>query len=164
MPNPHLPIPVVNAFLDTVPESHFFTVVFHKKDGTPRKMHCRRGVKAHLAGGKSTIAEHENLVGVYETNNDYRAFDRSRVLLLKGDHMTIGTGVGFAEAVKMHENAIDPTPEVASDTMRFKATIEFNYPVDGAFVNSDRIERRLMTEFAHEISAGMVSIDVEEVE
>ena len=80
---------MVDTFLKVVPKSSMMTVVFQKKDGSRRRMNCRRGVKAHLQGGESTIKDHENLVGVYENKNDYRCFDKTRVLQLHGGGMTI---------------------------------------------------------------------------
>lgn len=38
-------------FLWNETEGRFFSAYFKKKDGTMRKMICRRGVKAHLSGG-----------------------------------------------------------------------------------------------------------------
>jgi len=38
-------------FLQNETEGRIFSAYFRKKDGTMRKMTCRRGVKAHLSGG-----------------------------------------------------------------------------------------------------------------
>jgi len=80
---------IVDAFLTIVPESQFFTVNFIKADDSTRRMVCKRGVTKHLKGGESTIADKENLVGVYEVNNDYRCFDKNRVLSLHGGGMLV---------------------------------------------------------------------------
>ena len=41
-----------NEFLQNETEGRIFTAHFHKRDGSMRLMHCRRGVKAHLSGGE----------------------------------------------------------------------------------------------------------------
>lgn len=81
---------VVDALLHCI-GGGFFSITFVKKDGTERKMKCRRGVKKHLKGGESTIKEIPNLVGVYEISNDYRCFDKRRVLKIKGAGCTVAT-------------------------------------------------------------------------
>jgi hypothetical protein len=56
--------------------NHTFTVVFTKKDGSERKMNCRRGVTKYLKGGESTIAHKTNLLGVFDMQEgDYRCFN-----------------------------------------------------------------------------------------
>lgn len=155
----YLPQAIVEAFLDIVPESHFFTVVFQKQNGDVRKMNCRRGVKAHLAGGESTTKDHPNLVTVYETNNDYRSFDKGRVFFLRGDHLTLGTDSGFAAAVAQGEQ-VPEKPEVESE--KIKLVAKFEFPLIYG-INRRELERRLMAVFAPEISFGLTSLKVEEV-
>ena len=43
---------VAADFLENETRGQFFSVYFEKKDGTMRQMNCRRGVTAHLRGGK----------------------------------------------------------------------------------------------------------------
>lgn len=43
----------------------------------------------HLKGGESTIASKENLIGVYENQNDYRCFDKTRVIEIRGGGMIL---------------------------------------------------------------------------
>lgn len=53
-----------------------FSATFQKKDGEIRKINCRLGVTKHLKGGKSTIAGKENLIGVYDAQNEgYRCIN-----------------------------------------------------------------------------------------
>lgn len=75
---------LVDAFLGIV-GGGFFTVTFLKKNGETRVLRCRKGVKKHLKGGKSTIKDKENLVGVFDIGNDaYRCFDKTKVIEIKG--------------------------------------------------------------------------------
>lgn len=47
--------------------SKIFSVIFTKKDGTSRKMHCKLGVKKHLKGGtKKYDTEQLNYLTVYD--------------------------------------------------------------------------------------------------
>lgn len=39
------------ALFGTIRNGQFFSAVFIKKDGSERKINCRRGVKKHLKGG-----------------------------------------------------------------------------------------------------------------
>lgn len=61
-------------------EGKFMTVSFVKKDGTPRKMNCRIGVKSPLKGGDSTTAHKDNLVTVWDVQkNAYRCINLDTV-------------------------------------------------------------------------------------
>lgn len=72
---------VVNT---TCNNGQIFTVVFEKKDGTMRTMNCRRGVKKHLAGGKSTIKHKPNLLSVYDMQaKGYRCINLETVVSIK---------------------------------------------------------------------------------
>ena len=80
---------LVDAMLEVIGKGSIFTVIFEKQDGSVRKMLCQRGVTKHLKGGVSTIKDHENLVGVYENQKDYRCFDKRRVMEIHGGAMTL---------------------------------------------------------------------------
>ena len=53
------------AVFSKIPKGRIFSAVFTKKDGSERKMNCRKGVKKHLKGGtlKYNPADH-GLIGV----------------------------------------------------------------------------------------------------
>lgn len=60
--------------------SHFFSVVFIKKNGEERQLNGHLKVKKYTKGGRSTIAGHDNLVSVWDRQiREYRAFDKGRV-------------------------------------------------------------------------------------
>ncbi len=64
--------------------SQFFSVTFHKKDGSLREMVCRKGVHKHTKGGSLGYNPSEKgLVGVWEANTDQpeKAY---RMINLKG--------------------------------------------------------------------------------
>jgi anti-sigma factor ChrR (cupin superfamily) len=78
--NPQL----VKSALEQAKDGKIFTVAFQKQDGSLRIMNCRRGVKKHLHGGKSTIAANPNLIGVFDTQKgEYRCFDTTRTISIK---------------------------------------------------------------------------------
>jgi len=82
---------VVDAFLNVI-GGGFFTVTFLKKNGESRVMRCRKGVKKHLKGGESTIKANLDLVGVYDiATEDYRCFDKNKVIEIKGAGMCLMT-------------------------------------------------------------------------
>lgn len=76
---------LVRTILDTTCNNgQVFTVVFTKADGKERTMNCRRGVKKHLAGGKSTIAGKEHLLSVYDMQaKGYRCINMKTVKSIK---------------------------------------------------------------------------------
>lgn len=74
---------LVRALMEKIGDDRF-TVVFIKKDGSERKMVGQRGVADGLKGGKSTIKDHTNLIGIYEDGKGYRCFDEKRVVELRG--------------------------------------------------------------------------------
>lgn len=82
----------VVEFLDSIPETQIFTLVFLKKDETLRRMLCRRGVKKHLKTDKpSTMAHLSHMKVVYDMEAaDYRAFDMRKVIWIKS-----GTELGI---------------------------------------------------------------------
>lgn len=54
----------------------FFSVSFVKKDGSLRKMVARIGVKKYLRGGENKLANHPNLVTVWDSQKrDYRSIN-----------------------------------------------------------------------------------------
>lgn len=64
--------------------SRMFSVTFRKKDGTLRKLNTRRGVRAKLAGGRSTLKDSP----VYRTAYDlqkhaWRCFNIERVVEIR---------------------------------------------------------------------------------
>lgn len=53
--------------IQTMVKNKIFSVIFEKKDGTLRKMHCRMGVTKHLKGGtKKYDAASLNYLTVYD--------------------------------------------------------------------------------------------------
>lgn len=64
-----------------------FTAKFVKKDGTVRIMNCRREVKKHLKGGKSTWQpEKQGYVSVYDLQAEgYRVINLSTLIELKAN-------------------------------------------------------------------------------
>ena len=85
-----IPPGMVWNFLDRT-DGKIFSVTFVKKtDGEVRHMNCRMGVKKHLKGGKSTIADIPSLVSVYDLkHNGYRCFDVNRVIALNGAGLSL---------------------------------------------------------------------------
>lgn len=80
----------VKKFLNDIPRTSFFTVIFEKADGTYRQMTGRRDVRKHLKGGKSTIAHKKNLQSVYDTGaKGYRCFDTAKVLVIRGENVEL---------------------------------------------------------------------------
>jgi len=66
-----------------------FSVVFTKKDGSQRKMVCRKGVVKHLRGGKSTTKHIKSLVTVYDTQaKGYRSINLKTLTQVKGCNKT----------------------------------------------------------------------------
>jgi len=63
----------------------FFTVVFVKKDGTPRVMNARLGVKVHLRGGELGYdAEAKGLLPVFDVKTgEYRVINLKTITSLK---------------------------------------------------------------------------------
>ena len=62
-----------------------FRVVFRKKDGTLRKMVCRRGVKKHLKGGENKVeAPDRPYMTVFDLQaGGYRTVNTDTVLSIK---------------------------------------------------------------------------------
>jgi len=72
----------VEMILCMIPKSAIFSVHFEKKDGSERKMNCRRGVYKHLVQNpsKNKAASPDNIVTVFEmSKKQYRSFDVNRV-------------------------------------------------------------------------------------
>lgn len=64
----------------------FFTVKFHKVDGSIRKMNCRTGVTKWLRGGKLSYRPEDkpNLRVVFDVAaNDYRTINLDKVFYIK---------------------------------------------------------------------------------
>lgn len=64
----------------------FFTVKFHKVDGSIRKMNCRIGVKKWLKGGELSYRPEDkpNLRVVFDVQaNDYRTINLDKVFYIK---------------------------------------------------------------------------------
>ncbi len=64
----------------------FFTVKFHKVDGSIRKMNCRTGVKKWLKGGQLSYRAEDkpNLRVVYDVAaKDYRTINLDKVFYIK---------------------------------------------------------------------------------
>ena len=71
-------------------QGRIFSVEFIKKDGTIRKMTCRREVHKYSKGGKAGYEVNPLNVGVYEFcqrqgKEAYRNFNADRVLKMKVD-------------------------------------------------------------------------------
>lgn len=61
----------------------FFTVEFEKKDGTPRTMNCRLGVKKYLKGGVNTTDHIKSILTVFcRKAMDYRNINLKKVTKL----------------------------------------------------------------------------------
>lgn len=64
-----IPTPRAIEFLQNETQGRIFSAYFRKKDGTMREMICRRGVKAHLRGGKLPYdASQKLLLPVFDMN------------------------------------------------------------------------------------------------
>jgi hypothetical protein len=64
----------------------FFTVKFHKVDGSVRKMNCRTGVHKFLKGGELSYrpADKPNLRIVFDVKaSDYRTINLDKVFYIK---------------------------------------------------------------------------------
>ena len=64
----------------------FFTVKFHKVDGSIRKMNCRTGVKKWLKGGQLSyrVEDKPNLRVVFDVAaKDYRTINLDKVFYIK---------------------------------------------------------------------------------
>jgi len=67
-----------------------FSVIFTKKDGSERKMVCRKGVVKHLRGGQSTTKHIKSLVTVYDTQaKGYRSINLKTLKMVKGRGKTV---------------------------------------------------------------------------
>ena len=75
----------VNAILEPLRLSgKMFSVTFIKKDSTERTFSgVRFGVKKHLRGGVSTVANKADLVTVWGKDESYKCFSISRVLSIR---------------------------------------------------------------------------------
>jgi hypothetical protein len=64
----------VRPVLNSIRNGQIFTVIFTKKDGSERKMNCRRGVKRNLTGnGHGYNPEEYGLMSVFDLKvDDYR--------------------------------------------------------------------------------------------
>jgi hypothetical protein len=75
------------AFIRGVLDAHagqFFTATFIKGSGEVRVMNGRTGVKKHLKGGVSTVADKEHLYSCYDTVAEaYRCFTLDTVTQIK---------------------------------------------------------------------------------
>ena len=78
--------------LDTIIEQskgRFFTVVFLKKDGSRRVMTARLGVTKHLKGGVCTVDREKYLIAYEMGQEGYRSINRSTILSITLDGVTI---------------------------------------------------------------------------
>lgn len=86
----------VEKFIESMVNGAIFSVVFEKKDGTLRRMVCKQGVTKHLKGGEATYNGKEgdgDNIGVFDTEaGEYRCFNATRVLRVKGGGATIQAG------------------------------------------------------------------------
>lgn len=77
----------VNRIRQVIDDSRgrFFTVKFHKADGSKRVMNCRIGVKKFLKGGKLSYKPEDkpNLRVVFETRKGYRTINLDTVYYIK---------------------------------------------------------------------------------
>jgi hypothetical protein len=78
----------VRSLLEEIGDG-FFVVEFVKRDGTLRRMHCRRGVRKGLVDPASpqlpSYADHPNIVGVWSLKDQaYKCFKVDRVVSLIG--------------------------------------------------------------------------------
>ena len=66
-------------------ENKIFSVIFIKKDGTMRKMNCKRKVKKHLKGGKLAFNPIvKGLLSVYDmVNKGYRFINLNTLISIK---------------------------------------------------------------------------------
>jgi hypothetical protein len=66
-------------------QGKIYSVLFQKKDGTLRKLNTRRGVRKHLAGGKSTLKDRPWIYTAYDIQKDaWRCFNITRVIEIRG--------------------------------------------------------------------------------
>lgn len=73
----------VQSVIHGLHRAQVFSVRFVKSDGTLRVMTCRKGVTAHLKGGK-VCYDASNNIGVFDMNKKaYRSIPMDRVLAIK---------------------------------------------------------------------------------
>ena len=63
--------------------SRIFSVTFHKRDGSLRKMNARLGVHTYLRGGKKTTNDATHQTVFDNHTMEYRCFPKDRVLSIK---------------------------------------------------------------------------------
>ena len=85
---------MVTLIMKATTGGQFFTVHFRKKDGTIRKMTCRRGVKSHLKGGKlNWNPANFNMVTVFDTEKGaYRTINANTATYLATAKKTFVVG------------------------------------------------------------------------
>lgn len=71
-------------FLDMT-KGKIFTAIFTKKDGTLRKMNCRKGVKAFTQGGVNKVVQMSNdYITVFDMKiHEYRTLNLGTVISVK---------------------------------------------------------------------------------
>ncbi len=71
-------------FLDMT-KGKIFTAIFTKKDGTLRKMNCRKGVKAFTQGGVNRVVQMSNdYITVFDMKiHEYRTLNLGTVISVK---------------------------------------------------------------------------------
>ena len=81
---------MVTLIMKATTGGQFFTVHFRKKDGTLRKMTCRRGVTSRLKGGKlNWNPANFNMVTVFDTvKGGYRTINANTATYLATDKKT----------------------------------------------------------------------------
>lgn len=89
---------LVLGFIDGLTEGQIFSVVFEKRDGTLRRMQCKQGVTKFLKGGEykgtnpdivrvfdtEAAPKEPMLVDGKEQRGDYRSFDATKVIRIRG--------------------------------------------------------------------------------
>lgn len=64
--------------------SRMFSVLFRKQNGKLRRLNTRRGVRCHLAGGRSTIKDSKHLMTAYDLQkHSWRCFNIERVVEIR---------------------------------------------------------------------------------
>ncbi len=91
----------------------FFTVKFHKVDGSVRKMNCRTGVTKWLKGGQLSYNPEDkpNLKVVFDVAaNDYRTINLDKVFYIKSGG--VPSVVFLTEGLEQSLTAMDSTQKV----------------------------------------------------
>jgi len=87
--------------IDNIKNGQIFSVTFYKKDGSLRKMNCRKGVVKYLKGNDTRKpTKNKNLVTVYDMHKkNYRSFDVSTVTEVRYGGTTFYTLGGLNDLI-----------------------------------------------------------------